>query len=339
MVLLTFTLVVVLVTAIRGIRSEQTNDVGHPVKARVTTSQVRVNLQSQGPSFNTSNTNQVFKTSLGAKSNGSFPQSTSSNELNIDVKNGLQAAAAPVAVLNSMTAQSSQSATAPPLIIDSTFAPSSRTYSAVVGTENPSPKTKITKSPSTSFLGVESTESPALIFGSQTIKVDHKNGHTLVDEQTPTPASTTTPGSDSSATSLALQTLPTQSQLVSDSSLLQPALIAAKSAVSKIPPVLTLNDQNTTANSSGQYNINSQTLTPGAVATVSGTVTSIAPKASDKVAAKSTNVPSTNTTEGSNSGPAGTTVQVFKGGVLGGRDGLWSSSIVLLVGIAVLLWL
>ena len=93
------------------------------------------------------------------------------------------------------------------------------------------------------------------------------------------------------------------------------------------------------ANSLGQSNISGQTLTPGAVATVSGTIISIPPKESDKVAANCTNVPSTNTTTGSTSGPARTSVQVFNGGVLGGRHGLSTSSIVLLVGIVVLLWL
>lgn len=253
-------------TTVSSISSKPEIDVGHPViwmlnaSASVMISQVQVSLQSQEPS---SSTNQVFKLSPGAKSNGTIPRSSFSTMIGnstgspigaTGLQEGSTQAIVPggvilpvsVTVLLPTTVQSFQTATTTPLINDLTLTPSSEIHSTVVGTETASCKIKLTDSPITPSLG---------------------------------------------------------------------------------------------ANSLGQSNINGQTLTPGAVATVSGTIISIAPKASDKVAANSTNVRSTNTTTRSTSGPARTGVQVYNGGVLGGRHGLWSSSIVLLVGIVVLLWL
>ena len=239
------------------------------------------------------------------------------------------------------TAQSSQTATPSPLTNNVKSTPSSETYNAMIGTETASRKSTLTEDSITSSIAAKSTDLPALIFSSQTIKPDSRNEYTLVHGQTPTPTSTSTPGSDSSATFIAPKTIPTQSQLVFKSSASHLPPIAPTSTVSKLQPLLTLGGQSITASSPDQYNINGQTLTPGAVATVSDTSISMAPKASDSGAAHSTNIPNTNTntTAGSNSGSAGTSVQVFKGGVLGGRDGLWSPSVVLLMEIAVLLWL
>ena len=189
------------------------------------------------------------------------------------------------------------------------------------------------------FLGAESTKLPALILGSQTITPVVQNHYAVVNGQTPTIGSASAPSSDGSTKDIALQTVSDQSLLVVDSSSSQVSVNAATSAISEMSPLPTVNGHNITANIPGQYEINGHTSTPGNVATVSGTPPSLAPNASDNVAATSTKSLSTNNTTRSNSGPAGTSVQVFKGGVRGARHGLWSSSIALLVGIAVLLWL
>ena len=321
MILTIFGLAFVLPTVIRAIRSEQASDVGHSFRTRATISQVQVSLQSQGPSSNLSNTNQVFKTSLGPKCNGSVSgiSQPECGEVEIAVSDPAPLAAA------------LQTATAPPLISFSTIASSSGTTSgAVLGTESASQKTELTKNRITSSPTAKSTDLPALIVGSQTIEANSQNEYTLVQGQTSTPASTT---------SITPQTLPTQSQLAFDSSSSHLFHIAPTSAVSQLPSLLTLDGQNITASSPGQYNVNGHTLMPGIAATFSGTPTSLAPNASGNDAANKTKSLSANITTASRSGPVGTNVPIFTGGVQRARDGLWSSSIALLVGIAVLLWL
>ena len=210
-------------------------------------------------------------------------------------------------------------------------------------TSTPSAAASLQKAPasieSNSILGAKSIKLPALIIGSQTITPADQNHYAVVNGQTPTLGSISTPGSDSFAKDSALQTVSTQSMLVFDSSSSQVPVDAAPSAVSKILRLLTANGHNITANIPGQYKINGHTSTPCIVATVSGTPTSLVPNASDNVAANSTKSLSTNATTGSNSGPIGTSAQVLKGGVPGAVHGLWSSSTMLSVGIAVLLWL
>ena len=189
------------------------------------------------------------------------------------------------------------------------------------------------------ILGAESTKLPVLILGSQTITPAAHNHYAVVNGQMPSLGSANTVNSDRSTKDSALQTVSTQSLLVFDSSLSQVSVNAASSAVSKIPPLPTLSWHNITANIPGQYNLNGHTLTPGIAATFSGTPTSLAPNASDNDAANRNMNLSANTTTASRSGPVGTSVPVPKGGVPGAGDGIWSSSIAMLVAIAVLLWL
>ena len=237
--------------------------------------------------------------------------------------------ATPQSRSNSESTLSHHMASGPTLSFSST-----PTLSAAASLQKPPARIK-----GNSLQGAESIKLPALILGSQTITPADQDHYAVVNGQTHAPGSTSTQGSVRSTEDLALQAVSTQSLLVFDSSSSRSSVHVATSAVSKIPPLLRVNGHNITANIPGQYNINGHTSTPGIVATVSGTPTSLAPNASNNDAANSSNVPSTKTTTGSNSGPAGTSVQVFKGGVPGAGDGLWSSSIALLVAIAVLLWL
>lgn len=150
-----------------------------------------------------------------------------------------------------------------------------------------------------------------------------------------TPAEITT-----STTVLARQTSGTQPFLVPGSSTSLPFYGTTTPDLPKTPPPLTISGQTLTANSLNQYEIDGQTLTPGGVAVISGTTISLAPDESAIVVGSSTETLSAKVTTGSGSGSNVTEVQPFRGTALGARDGLWSSSMVmLLVGIAVLLWL
>ena len=103
-------------------------------------------------------------------------------------------------------------------------------------------------------------------------------------------------------------------------------------------PDLMLGTQTLTSNSLGQYNINGKTLTPGDAITVSGTTVSLASDGSDVVVGTRTEAPGAYITAGLRPGSNGTAVQ-FQGRALGMRDGLLCSSMVLLAGLTVPLWL
>ena len=102
---------------------------------------------------------------------------------------------------------------------------------------------------------------------------------------------------------------------------------------------LTLGTQTLTSNSLGQYNINGETLTPGGAITVSGIKVSLAPDESDVVVGTKAEALGPYITAGLRSGSNGTEVQEFQGSARGAQDGLQSSSVMILVGFAVLLWL
>ncbi|CAF9910012.1 MAG: hypothetical protein ALECFALPRED_006132 [Alectoria fallacina] len=189
---------------------------------------------------------------------------------------------------------------------------------------------------STSILDAEFTRLPDLVIGSQTITADDKNHYVDPSGHVLAVSSTITLGSGTSATNLALGT---QNLLVSGSTASLSSHASAPSAISQIPLPLTINGQTMTANSLGQYDINGQTLTSGGMITVSGTMISLAPDASDAVVGTSTEALTANIAAAFSSGPKITGGQTFEGSTSGARDGLWSSSMVVLVGIAVLLWL
>lgn len=104
-------------------------------------------------------------------------------------------------------------------------------------------------------------------------------------------------------------------------------------------PDLTLGTQTLTSNSLGQYNIDGQTLTPGGAITISGTMISLASDENDVVVGTKTEALGPYITAGLHSGSNWTEVQQFQGRAVGARDVLRSSSMVVLVGFAVLLLL
>lgn len=146
-------------------------------------------------------------------------------------------------------------------------------------------------------------------------------------------------GSRISMSAQALQTFITQVLHNSDytaSLLFRPT---ATPSISKQPSPLTISGQTVTVNSLGQYSIENQTLTPGGVITVSGSKISLALNASDLIIGTSTEALGPSVTASLGSGSNGTEVQKFTGYALGARDGLWSSSMMLLVSFLLLLWI
>ena len=93
-----------------------------------------------------------------------------------------------------------------------------------------------------------------------------------------------------------------------------------------------------TADSLGHYNINDQTPRPGGAITISGSIMSLTPNKSDILVATHTGNLGANFSTGFASGPKVTGVRTFEGNALGARHGLCSSSMLTLIGIAILLW-
>ena len=113
----------------------------------------------------------------------------------------------------------------------------------------------------------------------------------------------------------------------------------ATPSTSNGPSPLTISRQTVTINSLGQYFIDNETLTPGGVITVSGSKISLAPNASDLMIGTSTDALGSSVTANRGSGSNGTEVQKFTGYALGARDGLWSSSMILLASFLLMLWI
>ena len=181
---------------------------------------------------------------------------------------------------------------------------------------------------------------PGLMSGTQTISTKSKTQFILSSGQTIPLGSKGTLDAGNSTTTIAPETSGTQDLLVSGSSTSQLSNPTAAPDVSKNSPLLTISRQTITADSMSQYDVDSQTLTPGGFNTVAGAMTSVAPGKSSITLGTSTKALSANNTAGINSGPHGTNVQSFKGSALGAGDGLWTSSIVVVLGVAIpLLWL
>lgn len=94
-----------------------------------------------------------------------------------------------------------------------------------------------------------------------------------------------------------------------------------------------------TVDSLGQHSTDIQALTKSSVSTLSGTTISLAPNESALVVGTSAATFDPSATAKFGSGSNGTEVQRFNGNALGARDGLWSSSMMLLVSFVLLLWL
>ena len=178
-----------------------------------------------------------------------------------------------------------------------------------------------------------------LMSGTRTSTADYKSQYIFPSSHTLIPDSTATLGFD---THTSAQALPISfTQLLPDSSSTASLLFrpTATPSISNQPSPLTISGQTVTANSLGQYSIDNQTLTPGGVITVSGSKISLAPNASDLIIGTSTEALGPSVSAHLGSGPKGTEVQKFTGDALGMRDGLWSSSMMLLVSFLLLLWI
>ena len=180
---------------------------------------------------------------------------------------------------------------------------------------------------------------PSLIFATQSITASFKPQNIIPSIQTPSLGSTSTLDSGTSISVPAVPEFSTKHNLLSDSTASLLPHATASPDLSRSPPALTINAQTVTADSLTQYVIDSQTLTRGGVITVSGTKISLASNASDVVVGTSTEALGPSITAKISSSPNGTEVQTFRGDALGARDGLWGSSMMLLVSFVVLLWL
>ena len=178
-----------------------------------------------------------------------------------------------------------------------------------------------------------------LISGTQSVTANSKSQFIFPSSQTLSFNSTSTLGSGTPISVLAPSDFGHQHILASDSATsLSPHAIALPD-FSKSPPALTINAQTVTAHNLGHYLLDNQTLTRGGMITVSDTKISLAPNASDVFVGTSTEALRPSFTAGFGSGANGTKVQKFSGDALGVRDGLWGSSLMLLVSFFVLLWL
>ena len=178
-----------------------------------------------------------------------------------------------------------------------------------------------------------------LVSGSQTSAVVYKSQYIFPSSHTLILDPTTTRGFDTSTSPQAL--LSSITHVLHDSSSTVSLLFrpSATPSISKEPSLSTISGQTITANSLGQYSFDNQTLTPGGVITISGSKISLAPNASDLIIGTSTEALGPSVSAYLGSGPSGKEVQKFTGNALGASDGLWSSSMMLLVSFLLLLWI
>lgn len=209
--------------------------------------------------------------------------------------------------------------------------------SAVLGIQPSNRETTLPNTSSHSVVGADSIKLPALKIGSQTITANEQNRYVVSGGQPLAFASTNILTSEAPTTVLAHQASGTQTFLAPKSSTPLSSHATATPALPQIATVMTKGGQTMIANSLSQHNVDDQTLSLGSVVTSSGTPTSLASSANDAVVGTSTEALGPNAPAGLNSGPNGTEGQTPTANALGGRDGLWSSWMVMLVGIAVLL--
>ena len=135
---------------------------------------------------------------------------------------------------------------------------------------------------------------------------------------------------------LPVHTPSAQRPLTSKSSILSSSSASVKSENSSISPSLTINGQIATAHSTCSYLDNNQTLISSDTIAVSGMNFALAPTRSDSTVL-STWTLGPSVTPKLGSAPTGTEVQKFTGDALGVRDGSWSSSVMLVLVVVVLL--
>ena len=204
---------------------------------------------------------------------------------------------------------------------------------AIIGT-----KTEALRPHSTGGLRSDSTVTtrPVLMLGTQTL-TSNSLGQYNIDGQTLTPGnaitiSGTTISLASDGSDVVVGTETEALGAYSTGGLRLGSAIATR-------PDLILSTPTLTSNSLAQYNIDGQTLRPGNAITISGTMISLASDGSDVVIGTKTEALGAYITAGFHPGSNRTTVQDFQGRALGARDELRSSSMVVLAGFAVLLWL
>ncbi len=125
---------------------------------------------------------------------------------------------------------------------------------------------------------------PALSIDTKAFTANSENQY-IIESQTLALNLPITLGSGTATTPVLLQTTNTDTILVIGSST---STLAAAATAAATPPPFTIGSQVITANSENQYIVASQTLTPGALITVSGTPVSLAPSATQVVVGSST---------------------------------------------------
>ena len=176
-----------------------------------------------------------------------------------------------------------------------------------------------------------------LVPSTQIEKAGSNPDHILSTSRIPIPTLSVTLDSKISLIVPLLQTGNNHTLFVSDSS---PSLSPHATIMSSTymnPPLVTTSVQTTTANSLDHFPLGNQTLTSSGTITVSGTQIFLAQNRSDRIVGTSTELFRPSMTAKISSISNGTDTQIFRGHAVGGRDGLLGSSVLLLVGLAVLL--
>ena len=204
----------------------------------------------------------------------------------------------------------------------------------------PNRKTFFADSASTSvpFLDINNPLSPTFGTQARAIAANSESQNILPSGFTPSKGSAPTLGSGASVPVLAPQISDTQPSIASDSLLSHTTTMPTLSNNDKLP-FLTMSGQTVTVDSLGQHSTDIQAPTKSGVSTLSGTTISLAPNESALVVGTSAAIFDPSATAMFGSGSNGTEVQRFNGNALGARDGLWSSSKMLLVSFVLLLWL
>lgn len=201
----------------------------------------------------------------------------------------------------------------------------------------PNRKTFFADSASTSvpFLDINNPLSPTFGTQSRAITANSKSQNILPSGFTPSKGSAPTLDNGAVVPVLATQISDTQPSIASDALLSHTTTMPTLSSNDK----LKMSGQTVTVDSLGQHSTDIQALTKSSVSTLSGTTISLAPNESALVVGTSAATFDPSATAKLGSGSNGTEVQRFNGNALGARDGLWSSSMMLLVSFMLLLWL
>lgn len=193
-------------------------------------------------------------------------------------------------------------------------------------------------STSVPFLDINNSLSPTFGTQARVITANSESQNILHSGFTPSKGSAPTLGSGAAVPVLAPQISDTQPSIASDSLLSHTTTMSTLSNNDKVS-FLTMSGQTVTVDSLGQHSTDIQALTKSSVSTLSGTTISLAPNESALVVGTSAATFDPSATAKFGSGSNGTEVQRFNGNALGARDGLWSSSMMLLVSFVLLLWL